>query len=155
MSLVKSIYASCSAMAIAMAMAGGARAQDQAPVQTTPSNGAASQAGEVSTVVVTGHFVATGAFSATKQASSTLDTPFSVSAYTGNFMKAIQTTQVADLYRYMTGLQKAGATGYDLTLRGFSTTDSDRNTILVDGLPGLAVRFGSPPTVGADHVEIV
>ncbi|HEX7759130.1 MAG TPA: TonB-dependent receptor [Caulobacteraceae bacterium] len=106
-------------------------------------------------MVVTGQFLATGAMSATKQNVSTLDTPFSVSAYTGDFMKAIQTTQVADLYRYMTGLQKAGATGYDLTLRGFSTTDSDRNTVLTDGLPGLAVRFGSPPTVGTDHIEIV
>jgi iron complex outermembrane receptor protein len=94
-------------------------------------------------VVVTGHFLATGAMSATKQNVSTLDTPFSVSAYTGDFMKTIHTTQVADLYRYMTGLQKAGATGYDLTLRGFSTTDSDRNTILTDGLPGLAARAHS------------
>jgi len=108
-----------------------------------------------SDIVVTGKFLDTGALSATKQNISTLDTPFSVSAYTGDFMKAVRTTQVADLYRYMTGLQKAGATGYDLTLRGFSTTDSDRNTILVDGLPGLAVRFGSPPTVGTDHIEIV
>ena len=106
-------------------------------------------------VVVTGRLIASGSESATKQNVSTLDTPFSVSAYTGDFMKTIHTTQVADLYRYMTGLQKAGNTGYDLTLRGFSTTDSDRNTILVDGLPGLAVRFGSPPTVGTDHIEIV
>ena len=40
-------------------------------------------------------------------------------------------------------------------MRGFSATDSDRNTILVDGLPYLVVRFGSQPTVGTDHVEIV
>jgi iron complex outermembrane receptor protein len=106
-------------------------------------------------VTITGRFIDTGAASATKQNVSTLDTPFSVSAYTEDFMKSIDTTQVADLYRYMTGLQKAGNTGYDLTLRGFSTTDSDRNTILVDGLPGLAVRFGSPPTVGTDHIEVV
>lgn len=106
-------------------------------------------------IVVTGRLIATGAQSATKQNVSTLDTPFSVSAYTGDFLKTIHTTQVADLYRYMTGLQKAGATGYDLTLRGFSTTDSDRNTVLVDGLPGLAVRFGSPPTIGTDHIEVV
>ena len=106
-------------------------------------------------VTITGKFIDTGAASATKQNVSTLDTPFSVSAYTGDFMKSIDTTEVADLYRYMTGLQKAGATGYDLTLRGFSTTDSDRNTVLVDGLPGLAVRFGSPPTIGTDHIEVV
>ena len=37
----------------------------------------------------------------------------------------------------------------------FKTTANDRNAILTDGLPGLTVRFGSPPTVGIDHVEIV
>jgi iron complex outermembrane receptor protein len=120
--------------------------------QTAPEDNKSSRLEEVT---VTGRFVDTGAASATKQNVSTLDTPFSVSAYTRDFMKSIDTQQVADLYRYMTGLQKAGNTGYDLTLRGFSTTDSDRNTILVDGLPGLAVRFGSPPTVGTDHIEVV
>lgn len=128
-----------------------ALAQD-APATAGPR---AATGNSVSEVVVTGKFIDSGAMSATKQNLSTLDTPFSVSAYTNDFMKSIQTTQVADLYRYMTGLQKAGNTGYDLTLRGFSTSDSDRNTILVDGLPGLAVRFGSPPTVGTDHIEVV
>lgn len=83
------------------------------------------------------------------------DTPFSVESYTNSFMKSIETTQIADLYRYMTGLQKAGLTGYDLTVRGFSTSDSDRNTFLTDGLPGLSVRFGSPPTIGIEHIELV
>src|SRR5487761_689494 len=83
------------------------------------------------------------------------DTPFSIDSYSKSFMTSIQTQQVADLYRYMTGLQKAGITGYNLTIRGFSTADSDRNTFLTDGLPGLAVRFGSPPTIGTDHVELV
>ncbi|MGH7105394.1 MAG: TonB-dependent siderophore receptor, partial [Acetobacteraceae bacterium] len=83
------------------------------------------------------------------------DTPFSIDSYSKSFMSSIQTQQVADLYRYMTGLQKAGITGYSLTIRGFSTADSDRNTFLTDGLPGLSVRFGSPPTAGIDHIELV
>lgn len=83
------------------------------------------------------------------------DTPFSIESYSNSFLGSIETQQVADLYRYMTGLQKAGITGYNLTIRGFSTADSDRNTFLTDGLPGLAVRFGSPPTIGTDHVELV
>ena len=128
---------------------------DQAPAQDQPGKQDKSPPANDKGILVVGRFIGTGAMSATKQNVSTLDTPFSVSAYTNDFMKAVHTTQVADLYRYMTGLQKAGATGYDLTLRGFSTTDSDRNTILTDGLPGLAVRFGSPPTVGTDHIEIV
>lgn len=83
------------------------------------------------------------------------DTPFSIESYSNSFMSSIQTQQVADLYRYMTGLQKAGITGYSLVIRGFSTADTDRNTILTDGLPGLAVRFGSPPTIGYDHIELL
>lgn len=83
------------------------------------------------------------------------DTPFSIESYSKSFMTSIQTQQIFDLYRYMTGLQKAGLTGYDLTIRGFSTADSDRNTFLTDGLPGLSVRFGSPPTIGIDHIELL
>ncbi|MGH7105391.1 MAG: TonB-dependent receptor plug domain-containing protein, partial [Acetobacteraceae bacterium] len=76
------------------------------------------------------------------------DTPFSIESYSHSFMESIETQQVADLYQYMTGLQKNGITGYNLTIRGFSTSDHDRNTVLTDGLPGLAVRFGTPPTIG-------
>ncbi len=144
------------AMATATAAVGIAPARANAEADAPPpASEPAENPQEIGAITVTGRFIDTGASSATKQDISTLDTPFSVSAYTGDFMKSIRTTEVADLYRYMTGLQKAGATGYDLTLRGFSTTDSDRNTILTDGLPGLAVRFGSPPTVGTDHIEIV
>src|SRR5262249_40814674 len=53
------------------------------------------------------------------------------------------------------GVQRAGNTGYDLTLRGFKTSGNDRNAIMTDGLPGLTVRFGSPPTIGTDHIEVV
>lgn len=93
--------------------------------------------------------------SSMKMGISARDTPLSIESYSRSFMKSIETQQVADLYRYMTGLQKAGITGYSLTIRGFSTQDLDRNTFLTDGLPGLAVRFGSPPTIGYDHVELV
>jgi len=115
----------------------------------------AAKTGELEEVVVTARFINQDSNNSMKLGIAAKDTPFSVSNYTNSFMKSIETTQIADLYRYMTGLQKAGGTGYDLTLRGFSTTDLDRNTVLTDGLPGLSVRFGSPPTVGTDHVELV
>ena len=85
------------------------------------------------------------------------DTPFSIESYSHSFLTSIETQEVADLYRYMTGLQKAGITGEYLTIRGFSTVASaqERNVLLTDGLPGLAVRYGSPPTIGVDHIELV
>jgi iron complex outermembrane recepter protein len=106
-------------------------------------------------ITVTGHFLSQGAGSATKLDVPTRDVPYSVETYTGSFMRAIETEQVSDLYRYMTGLQRAGNTAYDMTLRGFTTAAADRNAIMTDGLPGLAVRFGSPPTIGTDHIEVV
>ena len=121
-------------------------------VSPAPASGDTDEGTEI---VVKGHFLNSGASSATKLDIPVLDTPFSVSAYNNNFLKAIETTSVSDLYRYMTGVQRAGNTGYDITLRGFKSAAADRNAIMTDGLPGLSVRFGSPPTVGIDHIEVV
>ena len=52
--------------------------------------------------MVIGKFVGTGAKSAMKQAVSILDTPASVDDYSAAFMKAIETTNVANLYNYTT-----------------------------------------------------
>ena len=130
-------------------------AGDEAAQQKTDKTPADQKATKVKEIVVTGRFIGTGAMSATKLNIPVADTPVSVSAYTKSFMKAIEVTEVADLYPYMTGVQRAGNTGYDLTIRGFQTSANDRNAIMVDGLPGLSVRFGSPPTIGTDHIEIV
>jgi iron complex outermembrane receptor protein len=157
-------------LASTVALATGARAAAQnavtprtsapQPVQPPAADpGPASAESESeqkrSEIVVTGRFVDPGASSALKMGVPVRDVPFSTDTYTNSFLKAINTTQVADLYRYMTGVQKAGATGYDLNLRGFTTGGLDRNTIMVDGLPGLSVRFGSPPTVGTESIALV
>lgn len=134
------------------AAAQGQPAPAAAPAPVDPTQDAGAQSGEI---VVRGRFTDTGASSATKLQIPVLDTPFSVDAYNGNFLKAVETQNVSDLYRYMTGIQRAGNTGYDITFRGFKTSGNDRNAILTDGLPGLSVRFGSPPTVGTDHIELV
>jgi len=105
--------------------------------------------------VVQGSFLDAGADSAMKLDIPVRDTPFSVSSYTESFMKAIETTNVADMYSYMTGVKRNGNTGYDLNIRGFKTSGNDRNAIMVDGLPGLGVRFGSPPTIGVERIEVV
>ena len=109
----------------------------------------------VEAIVVKAQFIGAGAESAMKLDIPVRDTPFSVSSYTGSFMKAIETTNIADMYNYMTGVKRNGNTGYDLNIRGFKTSGNDRNAIMVDGLPGLGVRFGSPPTIGVDRVEVV
>ena len=98
---------------------------------------------ELQEVTVHGNYIANGTSSAMKLDVPVRDTPFSVSAYTESFMKATETTNVSDLYKYMTGIQRAGATAFDMSIRGFKTSSTDRNAIMVDGLPGLAGRFAS------------
>jgi iron complex outermembrane recepter protein len=106
-------------------------------------------------LVITAKFVSDDAKSAMKQDVGVLDTPVSVDRYSASFLRAIETTKVTDLYSYMTGVQRGGATGYDLSIRGFRTIQSDKNAIMVDGLPGITTRYGSPPTVAFDSIELV
>ena len=106
-------------------------------------------------VTVDAKFIAQGAKSAMKQELTVMETPYSVSGYGDAFMKAIETTSVADLYNYMTGVRRGGNTGYDISIRGFKTTQADKNAIMVDGMPGVAGRFGSPPTFAAEGIEVV
>jgi len=119
---------------------------------TAPQSAADGSSQEI---VVTGRFVNTGAQSATKMDVRVLDTPFTVSSYSETFVKSLESQSLSDLYNYMTGVKKSGNTGYDITLRGFKSSGDDRNAIMVDGLPGLTGRYGSPPTVNVDHIELV
>jgi iron complex outermembrane receptor protein len=144
--------ATASALALAMGTASGAWAQ---ATPAPPPAAAPDDSDTTADIIVKGSFVDSGATSATKLDIRVLDTPFSVDSYNGNFLKAIETTNVSDLYKYMTGIQRAGNTGYDITFRGFKTSGNDRNAILTDGLPGLSVRFGSPPTIGTERIELV
>jgi len=136
----------------AQANTGPGPAQDEsaataeAPVETPQT---------VERVVVRGSYLSAGSQSAMKGNVAVRDTPFSVSPYQESFLKAIESTNIADLYNYMTGVKRNGNTGYDLNIRGFKTSGNDRNAIMVDGMPGLGVRFGSPPTIGVERVEVV
>ena len=104
------------------ALAQTATPQADVPPNATPTDQTGDQVPAASDIVVTGRFLDTGASSATKLDIRVLDTPFSVASYNGNFLDAIETSNVSDLYRYMTGIQRAGNTGYDITFRGFKTS---------------------------------
>ncbi|HEX9502567.1 MAG TPA: carboxypeptidase-like regulatory domain-containing protein, partial [Thermoanaerobaculia bacterium] len=55
-------------------------------------------------------FTAAAALSAMKTETPIADIPLSVQSYTESFMKAIETTNVADLYNYTTGVARSGNT---------------------------------------------
>ena len=109
-----------------------------APICVSQAVYSQTQAGaapeKVETIEVTGQFLGSGSKSAMKLDVPVRDTPFSVSSYSDAFMKSIETTNVADLYKYMTGVARTGGSGNDLNIRGFSMTAEDRNATLVDGL---------------------
>ena len=111
--------------------------------------------GATESVIVQGKFLTLAAESAMKIDVPIRDTPLSVTNYSLDFMKAIESAETADLYKYMTGVNRGGQSAYDLSLRGFKTTSNDRNAIMTDGLPGQVSRFASPPTIGVDHIEVV
>ena len=120
-----------------------------------PADPKADEARKVESITVTGQFLSPSAESAMKLDIPIKDTPLSVTNYSQEFMKAIETTEVLDLYKYMTGVNRGGQSAYDLSLRGFKTTSNDRNALMTDGLPGQVSRFASPPTIGVDHIEVV
>lgn len=107
------------------------------------------------TVRVQGSFLNTAAKSATKMDIDVMDTPFSVQSYSEAFIDSIEATSLSELFNYMTGVKKAGLTGLDISFRGFKSAGDDLNSVLVDGLPGVSGRFGSPPSVALEQVELV
>jgi iron complex outermembrane receptor protein len=115
----------------------------------------ADTAKPIESIVVQGSFLSPAAESAMKLDVPIRDTPLSVTNYSQDFMKAIETAETVDLYKYMTGVNRGGQSAYDLSLRGFKTTSNDRNALMTDGLPGQVSRFASPPTIGVDHIEVV
>lgn len=146
------------AMAIMLGLAQGAGAEEaNAPQPGEPpaTHAGGHDATTLDAVTVDAKFIAQGAKSAMKQELTVMETPYSVSGYGDAFMKAIETTSIADLYNYMTGVRRGGNSGYDISIRGFKTTQADKNAIMVDGMPGVAGRFGSPPTFAAEGIEVV
>jgi iron complex outermembrane receptor protein len=110
---------------------------------------------ELQQVTVTANFIRPGGQSALKMNVPVKDVPFALVDYSQSFMKAVDTTQLTDLYGYMSGVQRAGPSGYDITIRGFTSSSTDPNSVLMDGLPGLPARTASPETSDLERVEIV
>ena len=115
----------------------------------------ASQAPQLEEITVTANFIRPGGQSALKMAVPVRDVPFSLVDYSQSFMKAVDTTRLTDLYGYMSDVQRAGVSGYDITIRGFTSSNTDPNSVLVDGLPGLPACTASPETSDLERVEIV
>ena len=102
---------------------------------------------------ITVAFTGSHSLSATKIDTPVMDIPLSVQSYTSSFMKAIESTNVGDLYNYTTGVARSGNTGQDFVIRGVRA--SNTGNIQYNGLPGLAARFGSPSTANVERIEVL
>jgi iron complex outermembrane recepter protein len=102
---------------------------------------------------VTVSFTGEHAQTALKSDAPVRDIPLTVKSYTSSFIKALDTKQVSDLYTYMNGVNRAGDTAYDFTMRGFES--SDPGSIQYNGLPGLAARQNSPNVANIERIEIL
>ncbi|MGJ8580906.1 MAG: TonB-dependent siderophore receptor [Psychromonas sp.] len=80
------------------------------------------------------------------------DTPLTVNVINQQFLQDIRAESLSDAYGYTTGLSQSGTNADSFSLRGI---DTDLSNIQVNGLPGLASRFGSPTTANVEKVEIL
>lgn len=114
----------------------------------------ADAAGTVELIVVTGHQTPYVRLSqtATKTGQDLFDTPLSVSILNQTFLEDLRSETLSDAYPYTLGLSQSGSNANSFSLRGLP---SDLQNVQIDGLPGLASRFGSPTTANIERVEVL
>ena len=90
--------------------------------------------------------------SATKSLLNPLDIPLTVNVINDVFLRDLRAETLADAYGYTTGLSTSGINANGFTLRGLP---ANLQSVQVNGLPGLASRFGSPTTANVERIEIL
>ena len=81
----------------------------------------------------------------------------SLQVLNASFIADIRATSLEDLYPYVVGMNREGTTVAGFTMRGFTNSNPDitLNNVEVDGLPGLASRWGSPTAADVERVDIL
>ncbi len=102
---------------------------------------------------ITVSFTGDHAVTALKMDAPVRDIPLTVKSYTNSFIEAVDAKQVADLYTYMNGVNRAGDNAYDMTMRGFEATDP--GTLQQNGMIGLAARMNSPNVANVERIEVL
>ncbi len=85
------------------------------------------------------------------------DLPSTVQVLNASFINDLKAQTLEDLYPYVIGMTREATQANGFTLRGFSSSNPDVSlqNMQVDGLPGLASRFGSPNTANVERVEVL
>ena len=97
-------------------------------------------------------YLNTSVSSATKGLSDPFDVPLTVNIINDVFLRDLRAQTLADAYGYTTGLSQSGVNANSFTLRGLPAS---LQSVQVNGLPGLASRFGSPTTANVERIEVL
>jgi iron complex outermembrane receptor protein len=108
----------------------------------------------VSTTI--GSYVEQATFAGSKTPMDLKDLPKTVQVLNAALLQDLRAQTLDDIYPYVIGMTREAAVAVGFTLRGFSNSiDDTLNNLQVDGLPGLASRFGSPTTANVERVELI
>ncbi len=90
--------------------------------------------------------------SATKSSTDDLLTPYSTQVLNATVLEDLKATRLEEAFNYIPGFSRKGPSANGFTIRG---QEASLQNIQVDGLPGLAARFGSPTTANVEYVEVL
>ncbi len=135
------------------ALATVSTASGQAADETSRSQGSAqpTQSALLEEIVVSGYRI-DASTSATGIVTDILDTPISISAITGEFLKDTGSTQIMDAIGSLTGVtgqSNSGETTTNFSVRGFAVTPQ------VDGFDTLSTAAGLGSSIGVERIEVV
>ena len=104
-----------------------------------------------------GKYVEVSSSAGSKTPMDLKDLPSTVQVLNSAFINDLKAQTLEDLYPYVIGMTREATTANGFTLRGFSSSNPDVSlqNMQVDGLPGLASRFGSPNTANVERVEVL
>ena len=97
-------------------------------------------------------FYTEAAQTALKSGVGLLEIPFSVNQISGALLSDLAAANLAAALPYTVGVSDSGVGASNFTMRGLNV---NRPNLVVDGMPGLPSRFGSPMTGNIERVEIL
>lgn len=140
-------WATLCALSFASLASGQSADPDAAQTTTTP----AVQSMLLEEVVVRGYRI-DASTSATGIVTDILDTPISITALTGEFLKDTGSTQIMDAIGSLTGVtgqSNSGETGTNFGVRGYAITPQ------VDGFNTLSTAAGLGSSIGVERIEVI
>ena len=105
-----------------------------------------------------GNYAETASSSAMKVPIEIIDVPSTVQVLNNSFITDHNADNLNDVYSYVVGMTRFSSSQNDYTLRGFAYnggTPQTLHSILVEGLPGVTSRYGSPASANIERVEVL